>query len=146
MLKKRLFLFIFFLCGMFPFLGFAREEAIQSIFIPVFQNFDFQNGQIVDRDKGDITILHDGIETTNLKVDIAALKKGFIEDFGSLPPDAEVKWGHFADYEIGMIYAVQCEDGGYALFELIEVSVSGDDVLGIEIDYKYQPDGSGKFL
>lgn len=138
-------LFIFLLWGMFPFWGLAQEEETQSVFIPVYRNFDFAQSAIVDEDNGDITILYDGIETTTLKTEIASLKKGFIEDIKVLPEEAEIEWRHFVDYEIGMIYAVKRSDGKYALFELIEVNVSDEEVLGVEIDYKYQPDGGREF-
>ena len=57
----------------------------------------------------------------------------------------EADWTNFADYQIGMIYAVKCRGGKYAIFELVDVKVSEDQIIGIAIEYKYQPDGSRIF-
>jgi len=45
----------------------------------------------------------------------------------------------------GMVYAIKCVGERFAIAELINVSIENDEVLGIEIDYKYQPNGSRSF-
>jgi len=44
-----------------------------------------------------------------------------------------------------MLYAVRTSNKEYVLFELIDVKVSDDEIIGIEIEYKYQPNGSRSF-
>ena len=147
MIDKGKFLFlriIVLLVLIFP--AFARENvSCNSIFIPVWQAFDFAKAKIVDREEGDIVILPDGIETNYLHVEIAALEKGFLEDIKSLPEEEGINWANFEEYSIDMIYAVRTGDRKYGLFELVDVKVSDDEVLGVEIEYKFQPNGSRLF-
>ena len=133
-----------FLCSLKPLI--AEEFLVShSIFIPVLQDLDFEKEKIVDINEGDITVVAYGIDASSPQVEIAQLEEGFIEDLTSLPRDEVIEWTNFADYKIGMIYAVKRANQTYALFELIDIKVSGYQVLGIEIDYKYQPDGSKNF-
>lgn len=142
-------LFIFTI-GLITFLsravsGIAAEIEAQTIFIPVYQHFNFEQGRIIDSDFGDITALDEGIETTLPKEDIAALHKGFLEDVKALPPDEEIRWLDYAPYSLDMLYVVRDTDNKYSVFELVDVKMSQGYVLGIEIKYKYQPDGSRNF-
>ena len=145
--KEKLFfvsIIIILLALIFP-ASAQKATLINSIFIPVWQGFDFAQAKIIDREDGDIVILPYGIETTSLKVEIAALEKGFIEDVKKLPEEELIEWTNFEEYIIDMVYAVRTSDEKYALVELIDVKVSDDEILGIEIEYKYQPNGSRSF-
>lgn len=122
------------------------DMAARTIFIPIYQNFSFARGEIViDRKMADIVVLPYGIEAAQPKGEIAPLKKGFLADMVSLPQEAHIEWSSFADYNVGMIYSVKCINNKYGIFELINVKVSDDEIIGIEIEYKYQPDGSREF-
>ena len=130
-----LFLIIVFsLCSMTPV---AADESPQttSAFIPVYQGFDFVKGKIVDQDEGQINVLPHGIETNFHEVEIAFLRKGFIEDINSISPE-ELLWSDFEEYVVDMIYIVRSQDEHYTLFELIDVKISDEQVLGIEIKYE----------
>lgn len=120
-------------------------EASDIIFIREGQSFNLKNGTVVELGKGDINVMTYGIDAVRPKAEIAALHKGFIEDVKSLPEEEATDWGMFVDYETGMVYAVKCTDGNYGLFELVDVKVSVDRVIGIEVKYEYQPDGSTNF-
>ena len=128
----------------FPVSAQPRQE-IKSIFIPIWQGFDFEQAAIVDSDEGDIVISPYGIETVSLETEIAALEKGFIEDVKSLPEEEVINWTHFEDYAIDMLYAVRTSTQHYVLLELIDVKVSDEEIIGVTIDYKYQPNGSRSF-
>ncbi|MCK4810383.1 MAG: hypothetical protein KAS99_05570 [Candidatus Omnitrophica bacterium] len=143
--QRKLFLKIIILLALiFP--AFAQgSSSVNSIFIPTWQGFDFAKAKIVDREEGDIVILPGGIETSSLQVEIAALEKGFIEDIKNLPEEEVINWTNFEEYVIDMLYAVRTGNKKYALFELIDVKVSDDEIIGIEIEYKYQPNGSKEF-
>ncbi len=121
------------------FPAFAQENtSLNSIFIPTWQGFDFAKEKIVDGEEGDIVILPEGIETSSLQVEIAALEKGFIED-------EVINWTNFEEYVIDMLYAVRTGNKKYALFELIDIKVSDDKIIGVEIEYKYQANSSRGF-
>ena len=106
-----------------------------SVFIPVNQGFDFVKGKIVDQDEGQINILPYGIETNFHEFEIAFLRKGFIEDIKSISPE-ELVWSDFEEYAVDMIYIVRSQDENYAVFELINVKISDEQVIGIEIKYE----------
>ena len=138
--KNLTILLVFVLLSGFSSSATAKKSiGILNIFIPANQGFDFSERKIVDSNKGDIVPLSYGIETVDSYMQIAQIDKGFLEDFNGLPEEELIRWSNFAEYSVGMIYAVKCANGKYALFELIHVTESGDgEVLGMEIDYKYQ--------
>lgn len=147
MYKARLtFLYTAIILFIIFFPASAQEAPdISSIFIPVRQGFDFAQAKIVDSEEGDIVVSPYGIETVSLKVEIAALEKGFIEEVKKLPEEEVIEWTNFEEYSIDMVYAVKTSDEKYALVELIDVKTSDGEILGIEIEYKYQPNGSRSF-
>ena len=145
-IKKFLLFVVAIILLSFSLPVFTQEPlAITTIFIPVGESFDFKKGKIVDLDEGDINILHYGIEAAQSKIEIAQLKKGFIEDTEKLSSDENIEWSNFADYIVDMLYAVRCANNKFALFELVNIDVYNNEVTGMEIVYKYQPDGSRSF-
>ncbi|MFC1709377.1 hypothetical protein ACFL2J_04900 [Candidatus Omnitrophota bacterium] len=129
---------VIFFCLHSPLI--AQEESIaNSIFIPVYQSFDFQREKIVDIDKGDIAIQPYGIDVVELNIEIAKLDKGFIEDMNILPEEAVIEWTNFEDYAIDMVYAVRDPQDRCTVFELIDVVVVDNQATGIEILYKHIP-------
>lgn len=143
--KYCFFVTIAFFLSLVKTLPAEEKFTTQYIFIRALESFDFERGMIVDINKGDINILPDGIEIANPRVYIAVLYKHFVEDVKSFPEEEATDWTNFVDYETGMVYAVRCANGKYAVFELLDVKVSSERVIGIAIEYKYQPDGSRTF-
>ena len=112
-----------------------EPPQMASVFIPVYQGFDFRKGKIVDLDEGEINVLPYGIETNFHAAEIASVRKGFIEEIKSLSPEDYI-WSDFEEYVVDMIYAVRSQDENDALFELVDVKTSDEQVIGIEIKYE----------
>ena len=125
---------MFFLCSMTSVTAEESSETT-SIFIPVYQGFDFVKGTIVDQDEGQINVLPYGIETNFGGVEITSLRKGFIEEIKLISLE-ELVWSDFEEYAVDMIYVVRSLDENYTLIELIDVKISDEQVIGIEIKYE----------
>jgi hypothetical protein len=130
MLKRgRFILFLLIASG----LGALAQET-ETVFLPAWQGFNFYNGRIVDYGAGDIAVKPYEV-TCDSGLLLIYIDKGFLDDFGK-PADTDPRWRPYVEFVTGGVYCLQYKNGDYVMFELINIETSGDEVSGVEIDYK----------